>query len=137
MTPLRLAGFTGNLSCSSVNIVPTSLIEFPAHWCERPETFAAIADGETDQARAVRLKGSTPPETNHWCLKEVYYILNLKKGVILTGQKTSSGTETSHIQSSIGWLSTVEYKGKVHFSAKSNADPTYSSRVLGDVAYNV
>lgn len=29
-----------------------SLTEFPAYWCERPEMFAAIADGKTPEERA-------------------------------------------------------------------------------------
>jgi len=32
---------------------PTSLTEFPAYWCERPELFAQIADGKTAEARAL------------------------------------------------------------------------------------
>ncbi|KAG1740144.1 uncharacterized protein EDB91DRAFT_1133189 [Suillus paluster] len=51
-----LAGFTGDLSAMTAPpfiLSPTSLTEFPAYWCERPELFAAIADGKTEQARAL------------------------------------------------------------------------------------
>lgn len=30
-----------------------SLTEFPAYWCERPELFAAIADGKTAEERSI------------------------------------------------------------------------------------
>ncbi|KAF8438560.1 hypothetical protein L210DRAFT_3612871 [Boletus edulis BED1] len=51
-----LAGFTGDLSSLTAPpfiLSPTSLTEFPAYWCERPELFAQIADGKTEEARAL------------------------------------------------------------------------------------
>jgi len=51
-----LAGFTGDLSAMTAPpfiLSPTSLTEFPAYWCERPELFAQIADGKTEEARAL------------------------------------------------------------------------------------
>lgn len=215
-----LAGFTGDLSAMTAPpfiLSPTSLTEFPAYWCERPELFAAIADGKTEQARAFAvlkwfistLKGQytsrnesmgsekkplnpvlgelfygywpanaarggkttlVVEQVSHHPPITAYRIENLEKGVILTGhsaQKTSfsggsiivkqvghatltvslpSGeteeylitlprlridglwygspyielAETSYIQSSTGWLSTIEYKGKGYFSGKSH-----------------
>ncbi|KAG2123434.1 hypothetical protein DEU56DRAFT_51531 [Suillus clintonianus] len=215
-----LAGFTGDLSAMTAPpfiLSPTSLTEFPAYWCERPELFAAIADGKTEQARALAvlkwfistLKGQytsrnesmgsekkplnpvlgelfygywpatatrggkttlVVEQVSHHPPITAYRIENLEKGVILTGhnaQKTSfsggsiivkqvghavlsvtlpSGeteeylitlprlridglwygspyielAETSYIQSSAGWLSTIEYKGKGYFSGKSH-----------------
>ncbi|KAG2072030.1 Oxysterol-binding protein [Suillus decipiens] len=215
-----LAGFTGDLSAMTAPpfiLSPTSLTEFPAYWCERPELFAAIADGKTEQARALAvlkwfistLKGQytsrnesmgsekkplnpvlgelfygywpanatrggkttlVVEQVSHHPPITAYRIENLEKGVILTGhsaQKTSfsggsiivkqvghavltvslpSGAteeylitlprlridglwygspyielaETSYIQSSTGWLSTIEYKGKGYFSGKSH-----------------
>ncbi|KAG1744441.1 hypothetical protein EDB19DRAFT_1849545 [Suillus lakei] len=230
-----LAGFTGDLSAMTAPpfiLSPTSLTEFPAYWCERPELFAAIADGKTEQARALSvlkwfistLKGQytsrnesmgsekkplnpvlgelfygywpanaarggkttlVVEQVSHHPPITAYRIENLEKGVILTGhsaQKTSfSGTssvfflsfmchtsrgsiivkqvghavltvslpsgeseeylitlprlridglwygspyielaETSYIQSSTGYLSTIEYKGKGYFSGKSH-----------------
>ncbi|KAG1774741.1 hypothetical protein EV702DRAFT_1122440 [Suillus placidus] len=216
-----LAGFTGDLSAMTAPpfiLSPTSLTEFPAYWCERPELFAAIADGKTEQARALAvlkwfistLKGQYTSRNESMgsekkplnpVLGELFYgywpanaarggkttlfveqvshhppitayrIENLDKGVTLTGhsaQKTSfSGgsiiretsracssdcipsvwgvrgipdhtsrlridglsygspyielAETSYIQSSTGWLSTIEYKGKGYFSGKSHS----------------
>ncbi|KAG1744420.1 hypothetical protein EDB19DRAFT_1894562 [Suillus lakei] len=215
-----LAGFTGDLSAMTAPpfiLSPTSLTEFPAYWCERPELFAAIADGKTEQARALSvlkwfistLKGQytsrnesmgsekkplnpvlgelfygywpantarggkttlVVEQVSHHPPITAYRIENLEKGVILTGhsaQKTSfsggsiivkqvghavltvslpSGeteeylitlprlridglwygspyielAETSYIQSSTGYLSTIEYKGKGYFSGKSH-----------------
>ncbi|KAG8989043.1 Oxysterol binding protein, partial [Tulasnella sp. 427] len=34
---------------------PVSLTEYPSYWCERPELFAAIADGKTPEDRALRV----------------------------------------------------------------------------------
>lgn len=72
------------------------MLRCSAYWCERPELFAAIADGKTEQARAlavlkwfivsretsrlfivpficmvvrVRLKDNTHPGTNRWDLR--------------------------------------------------------------------
>ncbi|OJA15017.1 hypothetical protein AZE42_08706 [Rhizopogon vesiculosus] len=215
-----LAGFTGDLSAMTAPpfiLSPTSLTEFPAYWCERPELFAAIADGKTEQTRALAVlkwfistlkgqytsrnesMGSEKKPLNpvlgelfygYWPANEArggkttlvveqvshhppitaYRIENIAKGVILTGhnaQKTSfsggsiivkqvghavlavslpSGqteeylitlprlridglwygspyielAEMSYIQSSTGWLSTIEYKGKGYFSGKSH-----------------
>lgn len=216
-----LAGFTGDLSAMTAPpfiLSPTSLTEFPAYWCERPELFAAIADGKTEQARALAvlkwfistLKGQytsrnesmgsekkplnpvlgelfygywpanaarggkttlVVEQVSHHPPITAYRIENFEKGVTLTGhsaQKTSfsggsiivkqvghavltvslpSGeieeylitlprlridglwygspyielAETSYIQSSTGWLSTIEYKGKGYFSGKSHS----------------
>ncbi|KAH0833979.1 hypothetical protein J3R83DRAFT_11197 [Lanmaoa asiatica] len=52
----NLAGFTGDLSAMTAPpfiLSPTSLTEFPAYWCERPELFAKIVDGKTEEARAL------------------------------------------------------------------------------------
>lgn len=67
----RLASFAGDLSSLTAPpfiLSPTSLTEFPgtkhslsiacllisspAYWCERPELFARIVDGETEEERA-------------------------------------------------------------------------------------
>lgn len=53
-----LASFSGDLSSMTAPpfiLSPVSLTEFPAYWSERPELFAAIADGKTegDRAKAV------------------------------------------------------------------------------------
>ncbi|KAH7882179.1 hypothetical protein F5I97DRAFT_1913014 [Phlebopus sp. FC_14] len=51
-----LAGFTGDLSAMTAPpfiLSPTSLTEFPAYWCERPELFAIIPDGKTEEDRAL------------------------------------------------------------------------------------
>ncbi|KAH7924351.1 Oxysterol-binding protein [Leucogyrophana mollusca] len=216
-----LASFSGDLSSMTAPpfiLSPTSLTEFPAYWCERPELFAAIADGKTDEARSLAvlkwfistLKGQytsrnesmgsekkplnpvlgelfygTWPsnsarggettlvveQVSHHPPITAYRIANNAKGIVLTGhnaQKTSfsggsiivkqvghavltvslpSGeteeylitlprlridglwygspyielAETSYIQSSSGWLSTIEYKGKGYFSGKSHS----------------
>ncbi|KAI6013079.1 hypothetical protein BKA83DRAFT_4269199 [Pisolithus microcarpus] len=216
-----LAGFTGDLSSMTAPpfiLSPTSLTEFPAYWCERPELFAKIADGSNEEERASAvlrwfistLKGqytsrnesmgsekkplnpvlgelfygywpATPErggkttlvveQVSHHPPITAYRIANEEKGVILTGhnaQKTSfsggsiivkqvghavltvrlpSGgveeylitlprlridglwygspyielTDTSYIQSSSGWLSQIEYKGKGYFSGKSHS----------------
>ncbi|KIK94174.1 hypothetical protein PAXRUDRAFT_828257 [Paxillus rubicundulus Ve08.2h10] len=216
-----LAGFTGDLSAMTAPpfiLSPTSLTEFPAYWCERPELFAMIADGKNEQQRALAvlrwfistLKGQYTsrnesmgsekkplnpvlgelfygfwPETkerggkttlvveqvSHHPPITAYRIANDAKGIVLTGhnaQKTSfsagsiivkqvghavltislpSGNqeeylitlprlridglwygspyielvETSYIQSSTGWLSTIEYKGKGYFSGTSHS----------------
>ncbi|KIN96639.1 hypothetical protein M404DRAFT_162675 [Pisolithus tinctorius Marx 270] len=233
-----LAGFTGDLSSMTAPpfiLSPTSLTEFPAYWCERPELFAKIADGMSEEERALAvlkwfistLKGQYTsrnesmgsekkplnpvlgdftyiaqfrlfygywPDTagrggkttlvveqvSHHPPITAYRIANEAKGVVLTGhnaQKTSfSGTysqylhscgsiivkqvghavltvrlpsgdveeylitlprlridglwygspyieltDTSYIQSSSGWLSQIEYKGKGYFSGKSHS----------------
>ncbi|KAF9238320.1 hypothetical protein BU15DRAFT_88391 [Melanogaster broomeanus] len=220
-----LAGFTGDLSAMTAPpfiLSPTSLTEFPAYWCERPELFAAIADGKNEEERALAvlrwfistLKGQYTsrnesmgsekkplnpvlgelfygywPETkqrggkttlvveqvSHHPPITAYRIANTSKGIALTGhnaQKTSfSGgniivkqvghailteeylitfprlrieglwygspyielAETSYIQSSSGWLSTIEYKGKGYFSGTSHsfkATVTHPTHVL-------
>ncbi|KAH8114912.1 Oxysterol-binding protein [Phellopilus nigrolimitatus] len=53
-----IATFTGDLSSLTAPpfiLSPISLTEFPAYWCERPELFAAIADGPTAEDRALRV----------------------------------------------------------------------------------
>jgi len=50
-----LASFSGDLSSMTAPpfiLSPVSLTEFPAYWSERPELFAAIADGKTEAERA-------------------------------------------------------------------------------------
>ncbi|THH18219.1 hypothetical protein EW146_g2718 [Bondarzewia mesenterica] len=214
-----IASFSGDLSSMTAPpfiLSPVSLTEFPAYWCERPELFAAIADGKTAEERSLlvlkwfisTLKGQYTsrnesmgsekkplnpvlgelfygqwPDKNgrgqtnliveqvsHHPPITAYYITNPSKGLALQGhsaQKTSfSGgsiivkqighavltvnladgqkeeytitfprlridglwygspyielAETSYIQSSAGWLSTIEYKGKGYFSGKSH-----------------
>ncbi|KAF7791578.1 hypothetical protein EIP86_002594 [Pleurotus ostreatoroseus] len=238
-----IASFSGDLSSLTAPpfiLSPISLTEFPAYWGERPELFVAIADAQTEEARAVavlrwfivRVSSSayqplsaacflTPHPDPQGTLKDqytsrneklgsekkplnpvlgelfygywpdvngrgrtelvveqvshhppitAYHIENKAKGLVLNGhsaQKTSfSGgsiivkqighavltvgvpggqqeeylitlprlridglwygspyielTETSYIQSSTGWLSTIEYKGKGYFSGKSH-----------------
>jgi hypothetical protein len=49
---------TGDLSSMTAPpfiLSPTSLTEFPAYWCERPELFADIATGRTEQDRAEKV----------------------------------------------------------------------------------
>ncbi|KAI6120336.1 hypothetical protein EDD16DRAFT_1577501 [Pisolithus croceorrhizus] len=208
-----LAGFTGDLSSMTAPpfiLSPTSLTEFPAYWCERPELFAKIADGKNEEERALAvlrwfistLKGQytsrnesmgsekklfygywpataerggkttlVVEQVSHHPPITAYRIANEEKGVVLTGhnaQKTSfsggsiivkqvghavltvrlpSGdveeylitlprlridglwygspyielTDTSYIQSSSGWLSQIDYKGKGYFSGKSHS----------------
>ncbi|CAA7262602.1 unnamed protein product [Cyclocybe aegerita] len=51
-----IASFSGDLSSLTAPpfiLSPTSLTEFPAYWCERPEYFAAIADAKPGQDRAL------------------------------------------------------------------------------------
>ncbi|KIY62134.1 Oxysterol-binding protein [Cylindrobasidium torrendii FP15055 ss-10] len=51
-----LAGFSGDLSSMTAPpfiLSPTSLTEFPAYWCERPELFSAIGDAKNDEDRAL------------------------------------------------------------------------------------
>ncbi|KAI0255600.1 Oxysterol-binding protein [Lactifluus subvellereus] len=214
-----IASFSGDLSSLTAPpfiLSPVSLTEFPAYWCERPELFAEIAQGNTPEDRAKRvlkwfvstLKGqyTSRNETmgsekkplnpvlgelfyGHWPDKNgrglttliveqvshhppitAYYIANESRGITLQGhnaQKTSfSGgniivkqvghatltvslpggkkehylitlprlrieglwygspyielAETSWIQSSTGWLSTIKYQGKGYFSGKSH-----------------
>ncbi|KAJ9112671.1 hypothetical protein QFC22_006173 [Naganishia vaughanmartiniae] len=53
-----LASMTGDLSSMTAPpfiLSPTSLTEFPAYWCERPELFADIATGRTEQDRAEKV----------------------------------------------------------------------------------
>ncbi|KIK09484.1 hypothetical protein K443DRAFT_26759, partial [Laccaria amethystina LaAM-08-1] len=51
-----IASFSGDLSSLTAPpfiLSPTSLTEFPAYWCERPELFAAIADAKDGENRAL------------------------------------------------------------------------------------
>jgi len=215
-----IASFSGDLSSMTAPpfiLSPVSLTEFPAYWCERPELFAAIADGKTPEDRAIAvlrwfistLKGQYTsrnesmgsekkplnpvlgelfygywPDSNgrgqtnliveqvsHHPPITAYHISNTSKKLALTGhnaQKTSFSagniivrqvghavlivtlpdgaeeeyvitlprlriegiwygspyielTDSSYIQSSTGWLSTIEYKGKGYFSGKSHS----------------
>lgn len=216
-----LASFAGDLSSLTAPpfiLSPTSLTEFPAYWCERPELFARIVDGETEEERAYAVlkwfistlkdqytsrnesmgsekKPLNPvlgelfygrwPQTSkrdgettlvveqvsHHPPITAYRIANDTKGITLVGhsaQKTTfstgsiivkqvghailtlklpSGvdeeylitlprlridglwygspyielTESSYIQSSTGWFSHIEYKGKGYFSGKSHS----------------
>jgi hypothetical protein len=38
-----------------VILSPVSLTEFPAYWCEHPELFASISEGQTEQERVERV----------------------------------------------------------------------------------
>ncbi|EAU87574.2 oxysterol binding protein [Coprinopsis cinerea okayama7 len=49
-----IASFSGDLSSLTAPpfiLSPTSLTEFPAYWCERPDLFAAIADAKEGEER--------------------------------------------------------------------------------------
>jgi len=51
-----IASFSGDLSSLTAPpfiLSPTSLTEFPAYWCERPDFFAAIADAKPGQDRVL------------------------------------------------------------------------------------
>jgi len=51
-----IASFSGDLSSLTAPpfiLSPVSLTEFPAYWCEHPELFSAIADGKTEEDRAL------------------------------------------------------------------------------------
>ncbi|CED85611.1 Oxysterol-binding protein [Phaffia rhodozyma] len=51
----QLANVSGDLSSMTAPpfiLSPVSLTEFPAYWCERPDLFAAIADGRTAEDRS-------------------------------------------------------------------------------------
>ncbi|KAF9040117.1 hypothetical protein BJ165DRAFT_1495586 [Panaeolus papilionaceus] len=51
-----IASFSGDLSSLTAPpfiLSPTSLTEFPAYWCERPDYFAAIADAKPGRDRAL------------------------------------------------------------------------------------
>ncbi|KAI5118464.1 hypothetical protein M0805_003725 [Coniferiporia weirii] len=50
-----LKGDLSSLTAPPFILSPISLTEFPAYWCERPELFAAIADGKTAEDRALRV----------------------------------------------------------------------------------
>jgi len=53
-----IASFSGDLSSLTAPpfiLSPVSLTEFPAYWCEHPSLFAAIADGTTEEDRALRV----------------------------------------------------------------------------------
>lgn len=212
-----IASFSGDLSSLTAPpfiLSPTSLTEFPAYWCERPDLFASIAGHKGDEERFLAIvrwfiatlkgqytsrnesMGSEKKPLNpvlgelfygHWPDKNdrgrttlvveqvshhppitAYVIENKSKGLTLTGhnaQKTSfsSGAiivkqighailtidlgggkkeevlitlpklridglwygspyielwDKTNIQSSSGWSSVLEYKGKGYFSGK-------------------
>ncbi|EDR09428.1 uncharacterized protein LACBIDRAFT_319010 [Laccaria bicolor S238N-H82] len=51
-----IASFSGDLSSLTAPpfiLSPTSLTEFPAYWCERPDLFAAIADAKDGEDRTL------------------------------------------------------------------------------------
>jgi len=51
-----IASFSGDLSSLTAPpfiLSPTSLTEFPAYWCERPDLFAAIANAKDGESRAL------------------------------------------------------------------------------------
>lgn len=51
-----ITSFSGDLSSLTAPpfiLSPTSLTEFPAYWCERPELFAQISSGKSEEARAL------------------------------------------------------------------------------------
>ncbi|WVO15630.1 hypothetical protein L204_103290 [Cryptococcus depauperatus] len=53
-----LARMTGDLSTMTAPpfiLSPTSLTEFPAYWCQHPEEFAAISEGENEFDRMERV----------------------------------------------------------------------------------
>jgi len=52
----QLASLSGDLSSMTAPpfiLSPVSLTEYPSYWCERPDLFAAIADGKTPEDRAL------------------------------------------------------------------------------------
>lgn len=215
-----IASFSGDLSSMTAPpfiLSPISLTEFPAYWLERPELFAAIADGVDAEDRALRvlkwfistLKGQytsrneklgsekkplnpvlgelfygTWPDKNgrgetkllveqvsHHPPITAYHITNTSKHLTLQGhnaQKTSFATgsifvkqighailtyqppgkeaekylitlpklridgiwygapyveltDNGYIQSSTGYLASIEYKGKGYFSGKAHS----------------
>lgn len=217
-----IASATGDLSSMTAPpfiLSPVSLTEYPSYWGERPELFAAIADGYSPEDRHLRvlkwfistLKGQYTSRNDqmgsekkplnptlgeyfvgHWdppagskigqqtlVVEQVshhppitaYVIENASKGLVLQGhnaQKTSFSagaiivkqighavltvklptgveetylldlprlridgiwygspyielTDSSHIASSTGYLSVIDYKGKGYFSGKSHS----------------
>ncbi|KAJ7737917.1 hypothetical protein DFH07DRAFT_966329 [Mycena maculata] len=48
-----MSGDLSSLTAPSFILSPTSLTEFPAYWCERPELFAEIGDATTEEARSL------------------------------------------------------------------------------------
>jgi len=51
-----ITSFSGDLSSLTAPpfiLSPTSLTEFPAYWCERPELFAQISAGQSEEIRAL------------------------------------------------------------------------------------
>ncbi|KAJ7353619.1 hypothetical protein DFH08DRAFT_857338 [Mycena albidolilacea] len=48
-----MSGDLSSLTAPPFILSPISLTEYPAYWCERPELFAAIADGKTSEERAL------------------------------------------------------------------------------------
>ncbi|KAJ7819509.1 hypothetical protein B0H13DRAFT_2378346 [Mycena leptocephala] len=48
-----MSGDLSSMTAPSFILSPTSLTEFPAYWCERPELFAAIGDAKTSEERAL------------------------------------------------------------------------------------
>jgi len=225
-----ITSFSGDLSSLTAPpfiLSPTSLTEFPAYWCERPELFAQISAGQSEEIRALlvlkwfisTLKGQystrnekmgsekkplnpilgelffgswpdkngrgetklTVEQVSHHPPVTAYHIQNESKNVVLHGhsaQKTSfSGgsiivkqighailevktpegknekylitlptlqiqgvwmgspytelSQSSHIQSSTGWLATIEYKGKGYFSGKAHSFKATLTRSTG------
>ncbi|KAG8918503.1 Oxysterol binding protein [Tulasnella sp. 417] len=54
----QLASLSGDLYSMTAPpfiLSPVSLTEYPSYWCERPELFAAIADGKNPEDRALRV----------------------------------------------------------------------------------
>ncbi|KAG8875299.1 Oxysterol binding protein [Tulasnella sp. 331] len=54
----QLASLSGDLSSMTAPpfiLSPVSLTEYPSYWCERPDLFAAIADGKTPEDRAMKV----------------------------------------------------------------------------------
>ncbi|KAG8998664.1 Oxysterol binding protein [Tulasnella sp. JGI-2019a] len=54
----QLTSLSGDLSSMTAPpfiLSPVSLTEYPSYWCERPDLFAAIADGKTPEDRAMKV----------------------------------------------------------------------------------
>ncbi|KAI0759179.1 hypothetical protein BC629DRAFT_1550110 [Irpex lacteus] len=145
-----VSGDLSSLTAPPFILSPISLTEFPAYWCERPELFAAIADARTDEERSVAvlkwfistLKGQyTSRNEKLGSEKKLFY--GYWPATASRPRTTSAGSiivkQIGHailnflitlpklridglcyIQSSTGWLSTIEYKGKGYFGGKSH-----------------
>ncbi|KAJ7482240.1 hypothetical protein B0H11DRAFT_2022253 [Mycena galericulata] len=50
-----MSGDLSSLTAPPFILSPTSLTEFPAYWCERPELFAQIADAKTPEERSLAI----------------------------------------------------------------------------------